>query len=94
MLSYEYFNVAGALLEAAASLKGFRSKEGSPPSDDDPRNPSVDFRGESRSNEPPPSTTDHKARLLPKGRGKDRIVSVYDSEMCHGCKCSQHRFDS
>ena len=52
LLSDEHFSVDGTLLEAAASLKSFRSKEGSPPPvDDDPGNPSVDFRGERRCNE-------------------------------------------
>ena len=50
----------------------FRPKEGSPPpSDDDPGNPSVDFRGERRSNETHVSTTAPEARLLRKGRGKE-----------------------
>ena len=62
----------GTLLEAAASLKSFRSKEGPPPpSDDDPGNPSVDFRGERRCNETHASTTDPEARLLRKGPGKE-----------------------
>ena len=59
-------------IEAAASLKSFRSKEGPPPPvDDDPGNPSVDFRGERRCNETYASTTDPEARLLRKGPGKE-----------------------
>ena len=47
-----------------------RSKEGPPPpTDDDPGNPSVDFRGERRRNETHASTTDPEARLLRKGPG-------------------------
>ena len=62
----------GTLIEAAASLKSFRAKEGPPPpADDDPGNPSVDFRGERRSNETHASTTDPEARLLRKGPGKE-----------------------
>ena len=72
LLSDEHFSVDGTLIEAAASLKSFRSKEGPPPpSDDDPGNPSVDFRGERRSNETHASTTDPEARLLRKGQGKE-----------------------
>ncbi len=62
----------GTLIEAAASLKSFRPKEGPPPpSDDDPGNPSVDFRGERCTNETHASTTAPEARLLRKGRGKE-----------------------
>ena len=61
----------GTLIEAAASLKSFRLKAGPrPPSDDDPGNPSVDFRGERRSNETHASTTDPE-RLLRKGRAQE-----------------------
>ena len=71
LLSDGHFSVDGTLLEAAASLKSFRSKEGPlPPSDDDPGNPSVDFRGERRSNEMHASTTDPEACLSRKGQGK------------------------
>ena len=46
LLSDEHVSVDGTLIEAAASRKSFRSKEGPPtPSDEDPGNPSVDFRG-------------------------------------------------
>ncbi|MCY4520884.1 MAG: hypothetical protein OXC13_08890 [Caldilineaceae bacterium] len=50
----------------------FRPKDGPlPPPDDDPGNPSVDFRGERQSNETHASTTDPEARLLRKGRGRE-----------------------
>ena len=72
LLSDEHFSVDGTLIEAAASLKSFRSKEGPlAPSDDDPGNLSVDFRRERRCNETHASTTDPEARLLPKGQGKE-----------------------
>ena len=72
LLSDEHFSVDGTLIEAVASLKSFRSKEGPPPpADDDPGNPSVDFRRERRSNETHASTTDPEARLLRKGPGKE-----------------------
>ena len=63
----------GTLLEAAASLKSFKRRDGSPPSttDDDPGNPSVDFRGQRRSNATHQSTTDPEARLIRKGKGKE-----------------------
>jgi hypothetical protein len=60
------------LIEAAASLKSFRRKDKPPsdrPSPDDPGNPTVNFRGEKRSNATHRSTTDPEARLAKKGRG-------------------------
>src|SRR5215207_7589196 len=76
LLSDEHFTVDGTLIEAAASLKSFKPKEGGPPAtDDDPGNPSVDFRGEKRSNKTHRSTTDPDARLMRKGKGKEaRLV--------------------
>lgn len=73
LLSDEHFTVDGTLIEAAASLKSFRPRDGEPPktTDDDPGNPSVDFHGEKRSNATHQSTTDPDARLLRKGKGKE-----------------------
>ncbi len=73
LLSDEHFTVDGTLIEAAASLKSFRRKGDAPPSEpmDDPGNPTVDFRGERRSNATHASTTDPEARLMRKGKGKE-----------------------
>jgi transposase len=63
LLSDEHFTVDGTLIEAAASLKSFRCKD-KPPTDqppDDPGNPTVNFRGEKRSNVTHQSTTDAEA---------------------------------
>src|SRR6476646_10677041 len=52
LLSDEHFTVDGTLLEACASLKSFQrigETPGNPP--EDPGNPTVDFHGESRSND-------------------------------------------
>jgi len=71
LLSDEHFTVDGTLIEAAASLKSFRAKD-KPPADqppDDPGNPTVNFRGEKRSNTTHQSTTDPESRLAKKGRG-------------------------
>ncbi len=73
LLSDEHFTVDGTLIEAAASLKSFRPKD-QPPSDeppDDPGNPTVNFRGQRRSNKTHQSTTDPEARLAKKGKGKE-----------------------
>jgi len=59
LLSDEHFTVDGTLLEAWASHKSFRRKDGEPP----PAAGSRDFRGERRSNDTHASTTDPDARL-------------------------------
>ena len=77
LLSDEHFTVDGTLIEAAASLKSFKPRDGDPPrtTDADPGNPSVDFHGERRSNATHQSTTDPEARLLRKGKGREaRLV--------------------
>jgi len=73
LLSDEHFTVDGTLIEAAASLKSFKRKDGGspPPTDDDPGNPTVDFHREKRSNATHRSTTDPEARLFKKGKGKE-----------------------
>ena len=71
MLSSEHFSVDGTLLEAWASLKSFRPKDGS---DDPPgpgRNGARDFHGEPRRNDTHISTTDRETRLFRKGLGKE-----------------------
>ena len=73
LLSDEHFTVDGTLIEAWASMKSFQRKgqPPSPPEDSDPGNPTVDFKGERRSNETHESTTDPEARLARKGPGKE-----------------------
>jgi transposase len=72
LLSDEHFTVDGTLLEAWASQKSFQHKDHpSPPSDDDPGNPTVNFHGERRSNATHESTTDPEARLCRKGKGRE-----------------------
>jgi IS5 family transposase len=60
------------LIEAWASLKSFRPKDGSDdPPGDGGRNAEADFHGQKRSNETHASTTDPDARLYRKGPGKE-----------------------
>ena len=72
LLSSEHFSVDGTLIQAWASHKSFRPKDGD---DDEPpaggRNGSRDFRGERRSNATHVSTTDPDARLYRKGPGME-----------------------
>src|SRR6266550_3828549 len=76
LLSDEHFTVDGTLLEAWASLKSFRPKDGGPPAPpDDPGNPTVDFHGETRRNDTHQSTTDPDAMLARKGPGKEAKLS-------------------
>jgi len=74
--SDEHFTVDGTLLEAWASLKSFQPKgrKDAPPPDD-PGNPTVDFRGDKRSNQTHESKTDPDALLARKGAGKEAKLS-------------------
>jgi transposase len=70
LMSHDHFTVDGTLIEAMASLKSFRRKDDKPADrepPDDPGNPTVNFRGEKRSNETHQSTTDPEAKLARKG---------------------------
>jgi hypothetical protein len=71
LLSDEHFSVDGTLIEAWASQKSFRRKDQPAPPPDDPGNPTVDFRGETRSNATHESTTDPDARLARKSGGHE-----------------------
>jgi len=72
LLSDEHFTVDGTLIEAWASMKSVRPKDGSgPPPESGGRNPSVDFKGQKRANETHASTTDPEARMYRKGEGKE-----------------------
>ena len=71
LLSSEHFPVDGTLLEAWASTKSFRPKDGSGPPPGAGRNGEQDFHGQTRSNDTHASTTDGDARLYKKGQGKE-----------------------
>jgi transposase len=74
--SDEHFSVDGTLLEAWASVKSFQPKDkNSSPPPDDPGNPTVNFRGEQRSNRTHESKTDPHALLARKGAGKEAKLS-------------------
>src|SRR6201984_1126158 len=73
--SDEHFTVDGTLLEAWASVKSFQPKDGPPQPPDDPGNPTVNSRGERRSNQTHESKTDPEARLARKGPGKEAKMS-------------------
>ena len=71
-LSDEHFTVDGTLLEAWASQKSFRPKDGEPP-EGTPRQ--ADFHGQRRSNATHQSSTDPEARLYKKSKGAEAKLS-------------------
>lgn len=77
LVSAEHFTVDGTLLEAWASHKSVRPKgtPTPPPPADDPGNPTVDFRGEKRSNATHQSTTDPDAQLVRKSTGQAALLA-------------------
>lgn len=92
LLSTDHFSVDGTLIEAWASMKSFKSKDGprgdhgEPPADGGSRNAEADFHGERRSNETHASTTDPDARLYRKGKGKEAKLCF----MGHGLMENRH----
>jgi Transposase domain (DUF772) len=72
-MSDEHFTVDGTLIEAWASQKSFRRKDGrgNPPE----AGGDVDFHGEKRKNETHASTTDPDARLFKKSKGSEAKLS-------------------
>jgi transposase len=75
LLSNEHFTVDGTLIEAWAGHKSFQPRRGQRGHPKDPGNPSVDFRGQRRSNETHVSTTDPDARLFRKSLGTESKLS-------------------
>ncbi len=71
LLSSDHFSVDGTLIEAWASIKSFRRKDGGDNDSDGPgRNAERSFHKEKRSNETHESTTDPEARLYKKSDGQ------------------------
>lgn len=70
LLSGEHFSVDGTLIEAWASMKSFRPKDGSGSPPGPGRNGERSFHGEKRSNDTHASTTDPEAKLYRKGSGQ------------------------
>lgn len=69
LLSDEHFTVDGTLVEAWASQKSFKNKDGSSEGD------GGNFRGEQRKNDTHESTTDPEARLYKKSAGSEAKLS-------------------
>ena len=83
--SHQHFTADGTLIEAWASMKSFVRKDGTDEKkiqlakDDDPGNPTVNFRGEKRSNATHQSTSDPESVLYRKAAGKE-------SKLCFGAQ--------
>ena len=71
LLSDERFSVDGTLLEAWASMKSFRPKDGGKGPGGGGRNAEADFRGEKRSNATHESSTDPQALQYRKSKGQE-----------------------
>jgi len=74
-LSDDHFSVDGTLVEAWASLKSFRARDGSDEPPSPGRNGERDFHGEKRANETHASKTDPDAKLFRKG--KNQAAKLY-----------------
>ena len=75
-MSDEHFTVDGTLIEAWASQKSFRRKDGK----GKPPGPGgeVDFHKEKRTNQTHESTTDPEARLFRKSKGSEQSSATWD----------------
>jgi transposase len=71
LLSSDHFSVDGTLIDAWASMKSFRPKDGSGEPPGPGRNGERDFHKEKRSNKTHASTTDPDARLYRKAAGRE-----------------------
>lgn len=71
LLSKEHFSVDGTLIQAWASMKSFRRKDGTDEPPEPGRNGTRDFHKDKRSNQTHASTTDPEARLAKKAKGKE-----------------------
>ena len=70
-MSDDHFTVDGTLIQAWASQKSFRAKDGSDDGD------GTNFHGQKRSNETHESTTDPDARLYKKSYGKESHLAYF-----------------
>ena len=71
LLSSDHFSVDGTLIEAWASMKSFRPKDGSGEPPGPGRNGERNFHNEKRSNETHASATDPDAKLYRKASGRE-----------------------
>jgi len=70
LLSTDHFSVDGTMIQAWASMKSVRPRDGSGEPPAPGRNGEADFHGQRRTNDTHRSTTDPDARLFRKGEGQ------------------------
>ncbi len=92
LLSDEHFTVDGTLIDAWASMKSFRPKDGSGEPPAPGRNGERNFRREKRSNVTHASTTDPDARLYRKGNGQASRL-CFMGHVLMGEGRARHRFE-
>jgi transposase len=88
LVSTDHFSVDGTLIEAWASMKSVKPRDGSgePPVQGGGRNAEADFHGQKRTNHTHASATDPEARLYRKGKGKEAKLCF----MGHGLMENRH----
>ncbi len=84
-MSDDHFTVDGTLIQAWASHKSFRAKDGSDSGD------GSNFHGGKRSNETHESSTDPDARLYKKSYGKESHLAAHYSGRGQGLRCARFR---
>ncbi len=81
LVSEDHFSVDGTLIQSFASMKSLRPMDtqdtqvSNGSDDDDKGNPTVNFRGEKRTNATHRSIVDPEARLMRKGQGKPALLA-------------------
>lgn len=85
LLSNEHFTVDGTLIDAWASMKSFRPKDGSGEPPAPGRNGERNFRREKRSNATHASITDPDARLYRKGDGQGSRLCFIGHVLMENC---------
>ncbi len=88
LLSREHFSVDGTLIQAWASHKSFRAKDGSddgPPPPSSGRNADTDWKGKRRSNDTHESSTDPDARLFKKSKKSPAILCYQGHILMENC---------
>jgi transposase len=104
LCSDDHFSVDGTLIQSHASLKGLRpietvkverdaakDKDGNDKNSSGGRNPSVNFRGQKRSNQTHQSPVDPEARLCRKGDDADRRRTMRQRMKTIGYAISQRK---
>jgi hypothetical protein len=85
LLSSDHFSVDGTMIQAWASMKSVRPKDGSGEPPAPGRNGEADFHGQKRTNDTHQSTTDPDARLYRKGDGQPAKLCFLGHDLMENC---------